>query len=447
MAFQVIEDRSGKTGFRAFGAAIELWKYRGPEAMIAGPAQTGKTYSALHKLDALLWKYPKSQAVMIRKIRDTLHSTCVQTYGKVRGANSPIRAYGGEKPEWFDYPNGSRLWLAGMDKPGKALSSERDFIYVNQAEELTLNDWETLLTRATGRAGNSPYPQTFGDCNPGPPHHWIKNRSTLKVFDSRHEDNPTLYDRSKGEWTEQGKLTLSILDSLTGIRKERLRHGRWVSAEGTVYQFDTRVHLLDPFQIPNEWPRLRSFDFGFTNPFVCLWFALDPDGRLYLYRELYMTRRTVRVHAQRIRRESEQESYVASVADHDAEGRATLEEDGIFTLPADKAIMAGIERVQERLKIAGDGKPRLFVLRGALLERDEHLFAARQPVCTEQEFDVYQYAKSADGRPIKEVPLDKDNHGLDALRYAVTWADQYQRGGMGEGGIETGGYDLPNETY
>lgn len=428
MSHYLLMDGEPGTGFDPVGAALELWQYRGREVIISGPAETGKTYAACQKLDALLWKYAGSQAVLVRKVRDTVYGSVMQTLRRIQGGNdSPVRAYGGEKPEWLQYPNGSRLWVAGMDNPGKALSSERDFILVNQAEELTLNDWEVLTTRATGRAGNAPYPQVMGDCNPGPPHHWIKQRQSLKLLESRHEDNPTLFNRSTGQWTAQGLRTREALEALTGVLYERLCKGRWVSAEGAVYLFDARVHLIDRFPIPLEWPRIRSFDFGFTNPFVCLWGALDHDGRLHVYREVYMTQRTVRVHAQQVNELSGVERFEASVADHDAEDRATLDENGIPTYPATKALLPGINAVTERLKVQGNGKPRLFLHRGLLVERDETLAAQRRPVSVEQEFDVYAWPKAVDGKPVKDKPVDKDNHGLDALRYLVMWADERER--------------------
>jgi hypothetical protein len=429
----IVEDDPAGLSLR--GAAFDLWESTAHEVMLAGPAETGKTFACLLKLDALLLKYPGAQAVLVRKVRDTVFSTVLQTYlrrvqlfprGDVSAAG--VRRYGGERPQWFDYPGGGRLWIAGIDDPGKALSSERDFVYVNQAEELTLDDWQTLTTRCTGRAGNTPHPQIFGDCNPGPPHHWIKNRASLKVLESRHEDNPTLWDGRA--WTDQGKRTLAVLDALTGVRKARLRHGRWVSAEGTVYEFDAAVHVIDRFPVPPTWPRFRAFDFGFTNPFVCQWWALDPDGRMYLYREVYHTKRTVKVHAVTINSLSTGERYETGVADHDAEDRATLWENGVATMPADKAISPGIQAVEERLKIREDGKPRLYVMRGALVERDESLAEARHPVCTEQEFDAYAWPKGSDGKPVKEIPIDLYNHGMDALRYAVRWADLRAGGGV-----------------
>jgi hypothetical protein len=364
------------------------------EWMLAGPAETGKTFAALWRLDSLLASTPHAQAVIARKIRTSINSTALVTFRRVsRLSGSGAAAYGGERPDWYDYPNGSRLWVAGMDDAQKVLSSERDFIYVNQAEELSLSDWETLTTRVTGRGAVTATPMLFGDCNPGPPHHWIKNRPSLAILESRHEDNPT----------------------------------RWVSAEGTVYQFEPAVHVVEPFPIPRHWTRFRSVDFGYSNPFVCQFWTVDDDGRMYLYREIYRSGRIVADHARQIRQLTGDERIAATIADHDREDRETLHRCGIHTLPADKAIAPGIQAVEQRLVVQPDGKPRLMLFRGALVERDEELAEKKLPVCTEQEFDVYAWPKGADGKPNKEVPVDLHNHSMDALRYAVRWADARQR--------------------
>jgi hypothetical protein len=424
--YQVIEYPAGSgKGYEPRGAALQLWRCKAPECVIAGPAETGKTRACLEKLDALLWKYAGAQAVMLRREYKTLIPTAYQTLRKkVHGPDTPITAYGGEKPEWLDYPNGSRLWLAGLDNPGKALSSERDFVYVNQCEELTLTDWGVLCSRATGRASNSPYPQVMGDCNPGAPTHWIRTRSQegrLVLLESRHEDNPTLWDGSN--WTDQGRLTLAALDALPGVLRDRLRFGRWVAAEGTVYAWDARLHLIDPFPIPSTWRRLRSWDFGYVNPTCVQWWAVDGDGRLFMYREIYRTQRTVAEHASQVVALSRGESIETTVADHDAEDRATLLGCGIATIPAMKEVSIGIQAVESRLALAGDGRPRLFLFRSALIERDEALAAARKPVCTADEFDVYAWPKGSDGRPVKEAPVKVNDHGMDALRYVVRHVD------------------------
>jgi PBSX family phage terminase large subunit len=430
VAVAIAELRPSQTGgYRPRGAARALWKCRDHEVMLAGPAETGKTYACCQKLDALLWKYPGSQAVMVRKTLASLHTTVLKTYRNVLGPETPVAFYGGEKPQWADYPNGSRLYFAGLDKASKALSSERDFVYVNQAEELSLGDWETLTTRCTGRAANAPYSQILADCNPGPPSHWIKHRPSLRIFESRHEDNPTLYTED-GRLTDRGERTMAVLDALTGVRYLRLRKGLWAGAEGMVYEeWDPAIHCVDPFEIPADWRRIRSIDFGFTNPFVCQWWAIDPDGRLYLYRELYGTNRLVSDWGSEIRHierwddPERREPIEATVADWDAEGRATLEDAGILTTPAHKKVKEGIEAVQLRLRRAGDGRPRLFVFRDCRVEADPRLSEAGKPTCTAEEFEGYVWAPAAENRPAKEEPLKVNDHGLDALRYAVAYAD------------------------
>ncbi len=436
MAYFVAELKQSETGgFAPRGGAKELWRYKGPEVLLSGPAETGKTFTCCTKLHALLAKYPNAQGAMIRKTQASLLGSCVRTYQRVIGQDSPVVAFGGSKPEWFDYPNGSRLWLGGMDNPAKVLSSERDFIYVCQAEELNVEDWETLTTRNTGRGSVAPYTQMLADANPGSPTHWLLQRrkaGSLRIFESRHEDNPTLFDE-QGNITEQGIKSLASLDALTGVRKKRLRYGLWVSAEGQVYEtYDPAVHLIarnDPRYglqngVPDFWPRDWCIDFGYTNPFVWQEWVTDPDGRIFLHREIYFTGRTVAEHCKTIREltsNSPRPRFV--VCDHDAEDRATLENElGVTTIAAYKAVTTGIQAVENRLKTAGDSKPRLLILEDALVERDESLADRKLPICTADEIGEYVW-DTTKGFGIKEVPVKRNDHGCDDLRYMVAHAD------------------------
>jgi phage terminase large subunit len=411
------------------GAHQTFWKSKAPEAVLSGPYETGKTLAALLKVHGLLLKYDKCRILMVRKTYKSLITSAVVTWeqkihhGHIGLPDYSITKYGGERPDWYDYPNGSRLILGGMDNPDKFLSSEFDFIYVNQVEELMLDDWEKLTGRATGRAGNSPYTQVMGDCNPDVPQHWILHRKRLFMIETRHEDNPALYDEQRRTWTAQGLKTLEVLDGLTGVRYKRGRLGLWVGREGQVYDFDPAVHLIDRFDIPNSWKRYAAVDFGYTNPFTYQWYAEDGDGRLYLYREIYMSQRTVRAHAEQIKQFSE--PVQVTVADHDAEDRATLHEHGIKTIAADKRVSVGIEKVQERLKIQGDGRPRLFIMRDSLVEEDPSLNGedVRRPNCTEQEFPGYVWPTTKADRAADEKPVKVDDHGIDAMRYMVMYFD------------------------
>jgi phage terminase large subunit len=236
--------------------------------------------------------------------------------------------------------------------------------------------------------------------------------------------------------TKNGQDYMKKLDSLTGVRYKRLRLGLWVAAEGVIYEeYNSTVHVIDalpvrtahsdPSGIPMDWTRYWAVDFGYTNPFVLQCWAEDPDGRLYLYREIYHTQRTVDQHASKIlslvlneRGAWREPKPRAIICDHDAEGRAVLERELRMAVePAHKSVLEGIEAVQVRIR-NGDQGPRIFLLRNALVEEDPELRESGRPVCTIDEIPGYVWSNKK-----KEEPVKQDDHGCDAMRYMAAHLD------------------------
>lgn len=410
------------------GASREAFSRREPQVLLSGPAGTGKSRGCLEKLHLCASKYSGMSALMARKTLVSLTSTTLVTYTKrVLHPLDGVTFFGGsaQEPAHYRYPNGSRIVVGGLDKPSKIMSSDYDMIYIPEATELIEDDWESCTTRL--RNWVMPYQQILGDCNPGPPHHWLKKRSDAHntvMLESRHEDNPELYDDA-GNLTERGASYIAVLDALTGVRYLRLRKGIWAAAEGMVYEgWDPRIHLIDRRDIPREWPVYWVIDFGYTNPFCWQQWREDPDGRLYREREIYMTQRLVEDHAKDILAATKGDPKPrAVICDHDAEDRATFERHaGIRTVAATKSVSPGIQAVASRLKKAGDGRPRLFLMRDSLVERDVDRASAGLPTCTDEEVEGYVWDTSS-GRKKGEEPVKKDDHGMDCTRYMVAQLD------------------------
>lgn len=291
------------------GAGLAVQSYREREFILSGPSETGKTWATLWLLDSLLRETPRAQAILARKLQVSIYGTVLVTFRRIQELREklgevPASPYGGEKPEFFDYANGARLWIGGLDNPNKILSGERDFIYVNQAEELKLEDWEILFTRCTGRGAQTKTPMLFGDCNPGAEDHWILKRGSLKVFYSKHEDNPSLFDES-GTITEQGARTMATLDSLTGVRKKRLRFGEWVGAEGLFFEeWDDDLHTCESFDIPADWPIWGALDHGFAHNTAFGLFT-QHQNTIYLIAEHVQNKWLAPPHCKAIRRQIE----------------------------------------------------------------------------------------------------------------------------------------------
>lgn len=430
-------DQEAVVRYEPRGAARELFRCRQSEVFLAGPAGTGKSLACLFRLHLTALHNPDMRGLIFRKTAVSLGSTTLVTWEKKVIADALARGivtwFGGSAREapGYRYSNGAKIDVAGMDRPEKIMSAEYDLIFGDEATELTLNDWESAGTRL--RNGRLSWQQQMGACNPSAPTHWIKQRcdqSAARMLVSRHSDNPA-YVNADGSFTEVGAAYFAKLDALTGVRKLRLRDGTWAAAEGLIYsEFNEAVHLVDQFKIPESWTRWIAVDFGYTNPFVMQWWAEDPDGRLFLYREIYHTRRLVEEHAARAKALMQWPSGQlreprprAVVCDHDAEDRATLEKHlGLSTSAANKKVSPGIQAFQARLKPAGDGRPRIFIMRGALVERDPALDEAKKPCSTEEEITGYVWAVKP-GSTSPEVPLKENDHGCDAARYLVAERD------------------------
>lgn len=437
------------------GAARELMRCRDSEVLMVGPAGTGKSRACLEKLNVAALKYPGMRGLIVRQVRDTLPSTALETFEKfvipeqIRAGAVVYRSGSGRRPARYEYNNGSEIWLAGLDKPSKIMSTEFDMIYIQEATEVTPNGWESLTTRL--RATTMPYRQLIADCNPDSSTHWLHLRcqsgATTEIM-SRHEDNPVLC-ADDGSYTEFGAEYMAKLDALTGVRKLRLRDGKWAAAEGVIWgSFDPKRHVVDPFPIPPDWPRVWTVDFGMVHPFVWQAWAVHPEGKLYRYREIYMSGRMVEDHAKTIMGlvrpgavwDDTAKDWTGGtwiepkpqhiICDHDAEDRETLRRYlAMANSPANKQVKRGLEAVEarfrdDRLFFFRDGKVTIRTPAGerartvyGLAERDQAQLDARKPTRTEDEIGGYVWDAN------KEQPVKNDDDGCDATRYAVSHFD------------------------
>lgn len=387
--------------------------------LLTGSAGGGKSRCAAEKVHAYCQKYPGSTWLILRKAREwTGHSIVPFMWQSIMGRDASIRF--NKSDGSFFYPNGSVIYSGGMmdDKQRESVRSiggdgGLDGAWFEEANAFTRLDFEEIIGRVRHTAAD--WQQIILSTNPGPPTHWIYTDLILN-------GGASVYYSHAGQNPNNSPAYLKNLEKLTGMMRERLVLGKWVQAEGAIYdEFDPAIHIVD--ECPEFVRRFRVVDFGYANPFVCQWWGMDTDGRMYRYRELYVTRQLVEDLTPRIVKLSEGEYIEATIADHDAEDRATMERHGIVTQPAVKDVSPGIQAVKMRMKVQKDGKPRIFYKRNALVEIDPLLEADRLPTCTEDELPGYAWSKTPDGKPNKEQPVKMNDHGCDTTRYGVMYLD------------------------
>lgn len=223
--------------------------------------------------------------------------------------------------------------------------------------------------------------------------------------------------------TKQMLLSLYSQDEIA-----RRVYGEFQRLQGSVFkEFDPQIHVIDAFDIPVAWRKIRTIDLGYNHAFVCLWIAQGDDDTLYIYNEHYQREMLVRDHAEIIRRKdyewigaysgrlTNDDIIEATVCDHEAQTRAELDAAGIGTIPADKQDKAlNIQRLNRRLKLRGNGKSGLYIFRH----------------CTNtiREWQSWVYGKN-------EEPVKIDDHTCDAGLYGNAYFEPHEDGefaGAGE---------------
>jgi hypothetical protein len=177
-------------------------------------------------------------------------------------------------------------------------------------------------------------------------------------------------------------------------------------------EFDPAVHVKAVDYNPNL-PLYRALDFGFVNPFVCLWIQVDETGIVRVIDEYVRSRATIDVHAAEIKNRTPvaEEQVAATFCDpagkgvNDVTGTSAVRELralGIAVRFKRSGILEGIELIRRAIR-SGDGKSCLII-------------SPRCPRLIEA-LECYHYPESANAPgelPLKDSLYD---HPIDALRY------------------------------
>ncbi len=262
------------------------------EVLFGGAAGGGKSHGQL--LDALLFalKYPHSKQLVLRRTYPELEKSLIRAALKLYPRSLfTLNA----SSHTGKFKNGSVIdfgYCAGEFDVYQYQSAEYDVIRFDELTHFTESQYVYLISRVRGANG---YPkQVKSTTNPGGVgHSWVKRRfvdpsppcsefvgddGLLRIFiPSLLDDNRFL---SEGDPEYRRRLL-----AMPEREKRALLYGDWNIFEGQYFtEFNPRVHVVRPFEIPTHWRKYRTIDYGLDR-LACLWIALSPEGRAFVYRE------------------------------------------------------------------------------------------------------------------------------------------------------------------
>ena len=311
-------------------------------------------------------------------------------------------------------------WLIAKSwhEPDTLLGEELDLLVLSEGSLCPLGVWNRYLRARVG--------SRFGDVIVPTTPHGMDDFLYPTFFEPAMRGDSDYWCGQYGTWDNPHHPPEDIAHARRTMNELEFQEqyaGQFVSFTGRVYrEFRREIHVIQPLETPREWPRWRAMDYGYEDPFACLWFTADAEGRLYLYREHYKRRQMLSENASQIidasvyqgTKEPERYEYTVldpasrqmrmetgmSIATH-------LSELGLPSIMGVNDIEAGVFRVMEWLKVDSvSGKPGL------------HLFA--NCVNTIAEFEKYSWAEpKKDGTSQHMNTQDKNNHSCDAARYMI----------------------------
>jgi PBSX family phage terminase large subunit len=378
------------------------------ELLYSGAFAAGKSRALCFKLVARA-SVKGTREGLCRKHLVTLKATTLRTLLEPDGLVPPVLPEGSyhhnQSQKIIRIKGGGEIVYFGLDDPEKIGSYNLSGCAIDEAVEITLPDWIQLLGRIRLDVGINN--QIYSACNPGSPTHFLaerfglagghKPRKGCSVIQTRSSDNIFLPESY-----------LESLEQFSGVAKARYVEGRWVGSEGTIYDHWDREVFVRSRNLKEMKKYLVGVDAGYTNPSAHLLIGEDEDGRLHVAREWYESKQLepdVIAHALDWDGQYRPDTFVCdpSAASLIAGMRAS----GLHVLPADNKVFDGIQAVQARLVIAGDGRPRMTV----------------DPTCenTIREFETYEWKST--GGEVRDVPVKSSDHAMDALRYAIVSTD------------------------
>ena len=304
------------------------------------------------------------------------------------------------------FPGGSKIvfgYCATVADMQQYQGQEYDIVFLEEAAQLT--EEQMVMFRACVRGANNFPKRIYYTCNPGGPgHQYIKRLFIDRKY--KEKENPADYRFIQALPQDNTALMalqpdyIAQLEMLPPKLRDAWLYGSWDVYEGQFFEDFVPVgteeerlehkwtHVIKGFDPPAGWTIHRSYDFGYSKPFSCAWWAVDYEGTLYRILELYGCRVDPNTREQipneglkwtadqqfreiaRIEREHPwlKGREITGVADPSiwdaSRGESVAEtaaKHGVYFSPGDNERIAGWMQVHYRFQFDDNGYPRMYI--------------------------------------------------------------------------------------
>lgn len=277
----------------------------------------------------------------------------------------------------YELPNGSTIEFISADDGQRLRGSKRDYLYCNEANELSKDIWLQLVMRTTEKV--------VVDYNPSDMYSYIYDdivtRNDADFYITTYLDNPFL-PQSQVEEIERFRDADPNYWRVYGLGEKGM-------SENIIY---SHYQLCD--HLPNKGLQWYGLDFGHTNPSAFIKVELWEE-KLYVQEIIY------------------QSKLITSELIDLLKQNGVSKYDEIFGDSASAAAIDEIRRSGYNIK-----KSKKSVKEGIMKVKSYPLSITKSSTNLLKEIKMYSWKTDKDSKPSDE-PVKLMDHSMDAMRYAI----------------------------
>lgn len=439
-----------------------------------GGFANGKTSASCIKALKMAEEYPGSNGLIARATYPKLNDTIRKEFLKWCPKNW-IKTFN-KGDNYIVLTNGTTInfrYIAQQGKNGESstsnlLSATYDWIIVDQIEdpEITHKDFLDLIGRLRGmtkRNPRLPYDATRPETGPrwfiitsNPTRNWVYSKLIKPVHDYQRgvknadliadDDGKPMIEVFEGSTYEnkdnlEADFIKTMEKTYTGQMRERFLMGKWGAFEGLVYpDFDETVHVVPDDHLRDHYYRclangvklnfLQGYDYGIASPSCYGVGFVDNYNNCFVVGGFYKAELTIDKQAQMIRElqhewqipertylYADPQIFRRTAGTKSMVGQSVADmflEEGVYMQRGNNDISNGIVKITSLLK------SRDFHTHPTLgISPAPRFYMAASLKYGVDEFGAYRWKKDPQG-DVSEVPIDKNDHFLDMLKYMFT---------------------------
>lgn len=349
-----------------------------------GGTRSAKTYNILIWYIHKLLQEENKTLTIVRKTMPSVVKTVFKDFVEICNNLNIYEPKCLNKKDWVYTIGNNTVQFVGLDDPQKIRGAKRNYLFINEANELTYEDFFQLNIRTTEKI--------VLDYNPSDEFHWIYEqiitREDADFYKTTYKDNPF--------------LEKSLVAEIERLKEVDLNYWRVYGLGERGFSksqiFNTWYQIEDIYNNTGQRSFIYGLDLGYNDPTTLIQTRIH-ENNIYAKELLYRTMMTTKEIIEECKTLINKRNSPIYIDNSRPEVIEEMRRAGLNAKPSFKgknSIKDGIDLIKSR-----------------------KLYITKDSINLNKELKMYKWKEDINHNPT-DIPVDVNNHCIDALRYSLS---------------------------